>query len=96
MKENLNKTFKGTPGPWEVMASHSYSVIGVNKGNEKLIVYAPFNHSACMDDWQANAALIAAAPDMLEVLCDLENDNGEIPPFMWDRIQSIITKATTI
>ncbi len=42
----------------------------------------------------ANAHLIAAAPDLLEVLENLENDAGQIPDHAWALIQAAIAKAT--
>lgn len=36
------------------------------------------------------------APEMLECLQSLKNDNNAIPKFMWDRIQSLIKSATEL
>ena len=38
-------------------------------------------------------ALIIAAPDLLEALQNLENDDGKIPEHAWALIQSAIAKA---
>lgn len=43
---------------------------------------------------EANAKLIAAAPELLEALQNLENDNNAIPPHAWDKVQKAIKKAT--
>ena len=59
------KEFKGTPGPW---------VVGGNEGN-KLSVNADPYFVALVDEGdsqEANARLIAAAPELLEALLDLE------------------------
>tara|TARA_B110000114_G_C14796728_1_gene279064 strand:+ start:99 stop:413 length:315 start_codon:yes stop_codon:yes gene_type:complete len=40
-----------------------------------------------------NAQLISAAPNMLEALMDLENDNNSIPKPIWDKVQNAIKKA---
>ena len=40
-----------------------------------------------------NANLIAAAPDLLEALENLENDDNSIPSHAWDMVQSAIAKA---
>lgn len=45
---------------------------------------------------RANAALIAAAPEMLEALQNLENDDNSIPAHAWAMVQSAIAKATTL
>jgi hypothetical protein len=42
---------------------------------------------------EANARLIAAAPDLLEALENLENDDNSIPSHAWDMVQSAIAKA---
>lgn len=57
--------FKGTPGPWSV---------GGNEGN-KLSVNADPYFVALVDEGdsqEANACLIAAAPELLEALQDLQ------------------------
>ena len=57
--------FKGTPGPW---------IVGGKEGN-KLSVNADPYFVALVDDGdsqEANARLIAAAPELLEALLDLE------------------------
>lgn len=57
--------FKGTPGPW---------IVGGNEGN-KLSVNADPYFVALVDEGdsqEANARLIAAAPELLEALQDLQ------------------------
>lgn len=41
-----------------------------------------------------DAYLIVAAPDMLEALQNLENDDNRIPIHAWKRVQDAIKKAT--
>jgi hypothetical protein len=50
---------------------------------------------ACKEarDILANAQLIAAAPDLLEALQNLENDDGSIPEHAWKLCQAAISKA---
>lgn len=51
----------------------------------------------CESVWrQKDIALISAAPDMLEALQNLENDDSAIPEHAWKMVQDAITKATTI
>jgi hypothetical protein len=42
----------------------------------------------------ANARLISSAPDLLEALLNLENDDGSIPSHAWQIVQAAIAKAT--
>ena len=43
--------------------------------------------------YEANGNLMAAAPDMLEALENLENDNDHMPATAWQLIQNAIRKA---
>lgn len=42
---------------------------------------------------EANAHLIAAAPEMYDMLGTIENDSGQVPDWLWDKIQSVLAKA---
>ena len=42
---------------------------------------------------KANAHLIAVAPEMYDMLNSIENDANQIPPFLWDKIQTVLAKA---
>jgi hypothetical protein len=41
----------------------------------------------------ANARLIVAAPELLEALKNLKNDDGSIPAHAWNLVKSAIAKA---
>ena len=89
-----NMEFKGTKGKW--VAEKSEVVRYASAGS-----ISPYWQQICSfvasgKEAKANAQLISKAPEMLEVLQSLENDNGAIPKFMWDKIQSVIKEATTI
>ena len=45
------------------------------------------------EEKDANAKLIAAAPEMIDILSTIENDNGGIPDWLWKRIKDVIKKA---
>lgn len=44
-------------------------------------------------EYEANAHLIAAAPDMYEALANLENDDEHMPPSAWKLVQDALAKA---
>lgn len=46
------------------------------------------------EEAEANAKLIAAAPELLEVLQTIENDDNSIPEWLLVRIKQVIKKAT--
>lgn len=46
-----------------------------------------------LEEAEANAKLIAAAPEMLEVLETIENDANQVPEWLWLRIKAVIKKA---
>lgn len=41
----------------------------------------------------ANARLIAAAPEMYELLETIENDSSQVPEWLWNKIQATLKKA---
>ena len=45
---------------------------------------------------EGNAILIAAAPDMLAALQNLENDDNSIPEHAWKLVKDAISKATAV
>ena len=51
----------------------------------------------CESVWRKkDVALISAAPDMLEALQNLENDDNSIPEHAWKLVKDAIAKATAI
>lgn len=87
--------FKGTPGPWEVEPNPGKgSWVGDSKGNWSALSCGRSN-----DEGEANAHLIAAAPDMLEALqeaikeLEFHNWHNTSTGF---KIQQAINKALNI
>ena len=63
-----------TPGPWQQNGSHIYGP-DANNANHHWPVCQMWYHGKPSDD--ANARLIAAAPDLLEALRDVLKHGGE-------------------
>ena len=40
-----------------------------------------------------NANLIAAAPEMYDLLSTIENDSNQVPEWLWQKIQKTLAKA---
>jgi len=79
---------KFTKGDWRVDYYTSIDqTIRVNKGN--IIIC----HNNASTEWEANAHLIAAAPEMYDLLSTIENDNEQVPEWLWNKIQETLAKA---
>ena len=85
---------KHTPGPWRYEPSLARPVtlkrkhwkVGSNSTGKGVAL--------AFGDGDANARLIAAAPEMLEALKNLENDDGKrMPASAWALVQNAIRKA---
>jgi len=87
---------KHTQGPWEFLGDpdddecriRQAASVKNGRGYSSEITICENIHT------QANARLIAAAPDLLHALQNIENDNGQIPDHAWKVIQDAIAKAT--
>ena len=84
---------KHTPGPW-VTGNGTRAETSVYAEIKDIFVKiawcdATLGYPHCV----ANARLIAAAPDLLDALKNLENDDGSIPAHAWELVQSAIAKA---
>jgi len=86
---------KHTEGNWRYSANYSEittSRIGILEGSKKICSISDFDKKT--EEVKANAKLIATAPEMLEVLETIENDANQVPEWLWNRIKSVIKKAT--
>ncbi len=88
---------KHTPGPWAVFRRDGYStyIHAINEGGEINTFQVASCHSATSRKYfptrgeaEANARLIAAAPDLLEALKELTLERG-----MTDKARAAIAKA---
>ena len=88
---------KHTPGPWKTWKSElpiDRSRITCVYQEESRTIIVDIPHIPWpREEADANAHLIAAAPDLLEACENLENDDSAIPKYAWDMIQAAIAKA---
>jgi len=95
---------KHTPGPWTLFQDQSVrhyagieagklSIVSIGYPDELNPIDDSGVHGRTDEEALANAYLIAAAPDLLEALENLENDDNSIPYHAWDMVQSAIAKA---
>ena len=80
-----------TPGPWKQANTFVYALN--DRGFNRFTCIVQDAHTP-LEELEANARLIAAAPDLLEALQNLENDDGSIPYHAWALVQAAISKAT--
>jgi hypothetical protein len=92
---------KHTPGPWEFYpaskmhppgSDHNYGRIVWACGRGE-VAQTPGLYNDAEDD--ANARLIAAAPDLLEALCNVLSyvPHGDMPVTIYDNARAAIAKA---
>ena len=90
---------KHTQGPWNQVAAIMTDrgmVYGINafcevpgfSGRQDCRIVEAFSN-------EANAKLIAAAPDLLAALIELRDHVRDDSPDMWERVENAIAKATT-
>ena len=92
---------KHTPKPWLAGAimgrdenAHKPGVIDITYHGRTIATITPGTMSGdSLMEAEANALLIEAAPDMLEALKNLENDDGSIPQHAWKMVKAAIAKA---
>ena len=84
---------KHTPGPWVVNGDRvgpirTCGYEGCNKDFKRVATVPQLLGSRTED-----LHLIAAAPEMYEVLTSIENDTGQVPEWLWNKIQEVLQKA---
>lgn len=91
---------KFTPGPWKVeenpfgVYTTTFFLIGSKKESWIAESKGPHVGPKDIEECKANAKLIAAAPELLEALQNLENDDNSIPEHAWKMVQDAIKQAT--
>lgn len=88
----MNKT-QHTPGPWTVTTWHATQHAEINNSENKSIADV-WGIDITADEMTANAALIAAAPELLTALENvLDCENYEYHEPNYDDIRAAIAKA---
>lgn len=83
--------FKGTPAPWESLTATELELpSGIIKSGEKSIAYT-LQKEVGAEQAKANAHLIAAAPELLEALIEMQR-NGRKQGWN-DKYESSMEKA---
>ena len=87
---------KFTPGPWKVRGQAGYTGHGVNDSTGRSVCSVPSNGNRNHEERNANVALLAAAPELLEALkMALDASMNCIDDHSWeDSAVSAIAKAT--
>jgi len=88
--------FKGTKGKWDISSTNQDQIESQDGINICDCWSMGDNRFPDELEMKANALLISKAPEMLEVLENIENDNGSIPAFIWEWIQKVIKSATEL
>lgn len=86
----MENEFKGTKGKWIVDTEHPSIYSTSEEGN--IICDAPVEWELSMEKWGANAKLIACAPEMLEMLKEIDECGYDFGG--WDKLEQLIKKAT--
>lgn len=89
--------FKGTPGPWVI---DEWSMTGINS-ESKHVALVNYSHHGLPndvygDEHEANANLIAAAPELLEALIELTESAKEAIDGLGDLADAIDTAKAAI
>lgn len=102
------REFKGTPGPWEVdiNLTDTTEIAGIGTRYKTVCSLSAYEHRCCsIDETNANAKLIASAPELLESLQDLMSSIGGGKKYCahdfhcncaWDKAKLAINKALNI
>ena len=69
------------------------SEVSISSTGDKLGEWIAYVRGNSLAEREANARLIAAAPELLEALMSIENDNGSIPDAIWQMRNKAIQKA---
>lgn len=91
-----NSGAKHTPAPWGIEPDNPHKLV-IWRDNYGVLAEVFTTISDGSDEehamGEANAHLIAAAPEMYDLLASIENDAGQVPEWLWNRIQAVLKRA---
>jgi hypothetical protein len=92
---------KSTPGPWKIRHSvfgrFEFYIETVDQSHDKTFIGNVGGGLQSKEEVESNAKLIAAAPDLLEILKDIAYGDGSdyrLHPSLTKRMNEVIKKAT--
>jgi hypothetical protein len=85
---------KHTPGPWIPVEQGDADEYCILTPDKKWVAGFRLNGIQTLEKQRANIKLMAAAPELLEALMSIENDNNTIPDKIWKMRNDAIKKAT--
>ena len=98
----MKTKFKGSEGKWGCVFTSDKKRAVRNKGGLICTLYHPSKYSgqderydAELEQMRADQRLIANAPEMLDILCELENDDNYIPEWLWTRVKKVLEETLT-
>lgn len=88
---------KFTPGPWPMKNTGDGKRIiigeGLVEGPNGYEVAEVYSDDCPREVAEANARLIAAAPDLYDFVATIENDDGKIPDWLWKKRNALLARA---
>ena len=92
--------WKGTPGKLEIKFMPGDICIGIGTVGDycqitanSILPESDEEYAKEKEELEANMRLYAAAPELLEALMSIENDNNSIPESIWEMRNKAIEKA---
>lgn len=86
-----------TPGPWKIVEDRNnhWGMVEIEGPAVTVrgLTVATNVDAATARRITADARLIAAAPEMYELLRSIENDDNSVPDWLWQRISEVVDKA---